>query len=109
MDLNTAKLVIGDSSMSDDEVSVLLLKAKRLAQNQYFWHPEDQPTDDELDAFYERYEFEICSIAREIKSSDARGGLTAFSELGVSRTWGKTGTESISSALAAIPCKSYVI
>ena len=108
MDLNTARTIIGDSSLSDDEVSVLLLKAKKLAKNHYFWHPEDNPTDDELNGFYERYEFEIYDIAKSISQSDARGGLTEFSELGVTRRWGKTGTESINASVAAIQPKTYI-
>nr|DAY20480.1 MAG TPA: hypothetical protein [Caudoviricetes sp.] len=108
MDLNTAKKVIGDTSLSDDEVSVLLLKAKKLARNQHFWKPDDNPTDEQLENFYDRYEFEIYDIAKSVQQYDARGGLTEFSELGVTRRWGKTGTESINASVASIPPKTYI-
>ena len=108
MDLNTARTIIGDSSLSDNEVSVLLLKAKNLARNQHFWKPDDNPTDEQLENFYDRYEFEIYDIAKSVSQSDARGGLTEFSELGVTRKWGKTGTESVNASVAAIPPKTYI-
>lgn len=108
MDLKTARTIIGDSSMSDDEVSALILKAQKLAKNQHFWHPDDNPTDDELNGFYDRYEFEIYDIAKNIQQSDARGGLKEFSELGVTRKWGESGTESINASVAAIPPKTYI-
>ncbi len=109
MDLTTARTIIGDSSLSDDEVSVLLLRAKKLAKNQHFWHSEDNPTDDELEGFYERYEFEIYDIAKSISQSDARGGLKEFSELGVTRKWGESGTESVNASVEAIPPKTYIV
>lgn len=108
MDLKTARTIIGDSSMSDDEVSALILKAQKLAKNQHFWKPDDHPTDEQLENFYDRYEFEIYDIAKSIQQSDARGGLTEFSELGVTRRWGKTGTESVNAAVASIPPKTYI-
>ena len=108
MDLNTARTIIGDSSLSDNEVSVLLLKAKKLARNQHFWKPDDNPIDEQLENFYDRYEFEFYDIAKSVSQSDARGGLTEFSELGVTRKWGKTGTESVNASVAAIPPKTYI-
>ena len=108
MDIKTAKTIIGDTALTDETVSALILKAQKLAKNQHFWHPDDNPSDPELERFYDRYEFEIYDIAKEIYSSDSRDGLTSFSELGVSRTWGKTGKESVSAAVASIPAKTYV-
>ena len=63
MDLNTAKKIIGDVSMSDEDVSVLIQRAQKLAKNQHFWKTDDNPTDAELEAFYNRYEYEIYEIA----------------------------------------------
>lgn len=108
MDLNTAKKIIGDVSMSDEDVSVLIQRAQKLAKNQHFWKTDDNPTDAELEAFYNRYEYEIYEIARGIQSSDARGGLREFSELGVTRKWGESGTESVNAAVAVIPPKTYI-
>lgn len=109
MDLNMAKTIIGDNTLSDEAVSVLLERAKRLAKNQRYWHPDDNPTEEELDAFYERYQFEIYDIAKEVHSSNERGDLIAFSELGVTRKWGKSGKDSLNSVLAAIQPKTYLI
>lgn len=108
MDLTTAKAILNDDTLSDEEVSVLLQRAKKLAKNQHFWKPDDNPTDAELEAFYDRYEFEIYDIMKNIVSADARGGLKEFSELGVTRKWGETGTESLTSAVSVIPAKTYV-
>ncbi|MBR3645988.1 MAG: hypothetical protein IKN54_06180 [Lachnospiraceae bacterium] len=110
MDIKTARIIIGDSDLTDDEVSVLLNRAKKLAKNHYFWHPSDNPSDEELNAFYERYEYEIYDVAREVYSAAARDGLKQFTELGVTRVWGLTGQESVNQVLAAniIP-KTYTM
>lgn len=109
MDLNTAKTIIADDTLSDDEVSVLIQRAQKLAKNQHFWKSDDKPTDAELETFYDRYEYEIYEIAKGIQSSDARGGLREFSELGVTRKWGDSGTESINAAVSVIPPKTYIV
>lgn len=109
MDLNTAKTIIADDTLSDDEVSVLIQRAQKLAKNQHFWKNDDNPTDAELEAFYARYEFEIYDIAKEVRSAASRGGLKEFSELGVTRKWGETGAESINTAVSAIPPKTYIM
>lgn len=108
MDVNTAQLIIKDDTLSESDISILLKKAQRLAVNQHFWAPDDVPTEEQLTAFYERYEFEIYDIAKAINSDDARDGLKSFTELGVQRTWGKTGKETIDSAISAIPPKTYI-
>lgn len=108
MDINTARTIIGNDSLTDDDVSALLLRAKRLAKNQHYWGPDDEPGEVELERFYDRYEFEIYDIAKEVYSSATRGGLKQFSELGVTRVWGGSGSETISRAISAIPPKTYV-
>jgi len=108
VDLNTARTIIGDADLTNDELTVLLLKARRLAANHYFWAPDDNPTEKQLNNFYDRYEFEIYDVAKEVHSGDSRQGLTSHTELGITMTWGKTGKESVDSALSAIPTKTYV-
>ena len=110
MSIETAKTIIGDDDLSDKEVSVLLDRAKKLAKNHYFWHPDDNPTDEELEAFYDRYEYEIYDLAREVYSATSRDGLKQFTELGVTRVWRLTGQESITATLnATIIPKTYTM
>lgn len=108
MDANTAKKIIDDDALTDNDISVLLDRAKKKAVNQHFWKSDDIPTEPMLEVFYARYEFEIYDIAKAIYSNDSRDGLKAYSELGVSRTWGETGKETVDKAVAAIPPKTYV-
>jgi len=109
MDIDVARRIIGNDDLSDDDVSALLLRAQKLAKNQHYWKPDDDPEKVELERFYERYEYEIYDIAKEVYSSNSRGGLKEFSELGVTRKWGGSGSETVSLALAAIPPKTYVV
>lgn len=110
MDIETAKIIISDSDLSDMEVSVLLNRAKKLAKNHYFWHPKDYPTEEELEAFYDRYEFAIYDIAKEIHDAASRDGLKQFTELGVTRVWGLSGQESVTNVLnATIIPKTYTM
>lgn len=110
MDINKAKTIIGDSDLTDDEVSILLERAKKLAKNHYFWHSKDNPTEEELAWFYDRYEFEIYDIAKEIYSATSRDGLKQFTELGVTRVWGLSGQESIDNVLnSCIIPKTYTM
>jgi len=108
VDLTTARVIIGDTGITDEELTVLLLRARKLAVNQHFWAPDDNPTEEQLASFYDRYEFEIYDVAKEMRSSDSRKGLTSHTELGIALTWGKTGKESVDAALSAIPPKTYV-
>ena len=108
MDINTARTIIGNDSLTDDDVSALLLRAQKLAVNQRYWKPDDNPEKAELERFYDRYEFEIYDIAREVYSSNSRGGLKQFSELGVTRIWGGSGSETVNAAISAIPPKTYI-
>lgn len=110
MDINTARKIIGDGDLTDDEVSVLLNHAKKLAKNHYFWHEKDNPSDEELAAFYDRYEYEIYNVARELYSAASRDGLKQFTELGVTRVWGLSGQESVTQVLnATIIPKTYTL
>lgn len=109
MDSTTAALIINDDTLTDEQLEVLLLRAQALAINHYFWKLDDTPTDDEKEAFLAKYEYEIYDVAKAMNSDDARDGLTSHTELGISRTWGETGKESIGKALASIPRKAYVI
>lgn len=107
MDIRTAKVIIDDPTLTDEKLSVLLLKAKRLALNHYFWKLDRPPTDEQTDAFLTKYEFEIYDVARAMNKDDARDGEVSHSELGITRTWGETGKQTIDKALSAIPRKAY--
>lgn len=107
MDKETAKAIINDDTLADEDLAVLLLKAQKLALNHYFWKLDRPPTDEQKEAFLTKYEFEIYDVARAVNSDDARNGEVSHSELGVTRTWGKTGKESVSEALGVIPRKAY--
>ena len=110
MSIAILKTIIGDSDLTDKQLSVLLERAKKLAKNHYFWHHDDIPTEEELNAFYDRYEYEIYDIANEIYSAMSRDGLKQFTELGVTRVWGLSGQESISAVLnATIIPKTYTL
>lgn len=108
MDICTAKIVIDDPTLSDDAISILIIRARKKAANHHFWGANDNPSEEELNCFYNRYEMEIYDLAKAINSSDSRDGLISYSELGVNRSWGKTGKETIEDALSAIPPKTYV-
>lgn len=102
-------VILDDSTLSEDEISVLLERAEKLAVNHYFWKPDDDPTDTELSRFYNKYEFEIYEVAKALNSDSARDGETQHTELGITRVWGKTGKEGVDDALSSIPVRSYVI
>ena len=102
MDINTLRKIIDDSDISDDSLFVLLERAKKIAKNHYFWHPEDVPTAEQLEAFYDRYEYEIYDIAKEIHDVGAREGLKQFTELGVTRVWNYGGMDSVMSVVNAL-------
>ena len=109
MDTDTARIIIGDDTLSDDDLEVLLLKAQTMAVNHYYWKHDDIPTDEQIEAFTEKYEFEIYDFAKAMNSDMARDGLTSHTELGISRTWGETGQVSVGKALSSIPRKAYMI
>lgn len=107
MDIRTAKAIVDDATLTDEKLSVLLMKAQRLAINHYFWKLDRPPTNEQTEAFLTKYEFEIYDIVKALNSDDARGGEVSHSELGVTRTWGETGKQTIDKALSAIPRKAY--
>jgi hypothetical protein len=109
MDFEIAKKIVNDETLDDENLSVLLLKAQKLAVNQYFWKVDDIPTDEQKQAFLDKYEFEIYELVKALNADDARGGLVSHTELGITRQWGETGEVSIQKALAKIPRKAYVI
>jgi len=106
---DTLAIILDDSTLSEDQVSVLLARAEKLAVNHHYWKPDDNPTSTELTRFYDRYEYEIYEIAKAINSDSARDGETQHTELGITRVWGKTGKEGVDAALNSIPVRSYVI
>ena len=109
MSIETLKTIIGDSEITDEQLSVLLERAKKKAVNHYFWGVDDNPTSEELDKFYERYEFEIYDIAKTMVDSDSRDGLKRYVELGITREWETGGDKAVEEALSAIIPKTYVM
>ena len=107
MNAKLLKVILDDETLTDEQITVLLMKAQKQAANQHFWADDDEPTE-ELERFYKRYEFEIYDLAKAINSDDARGGLVSHTELGVTRNWGQTGKKDIEIALSKIPPKTYV-
>lgn len=108
MDANVLKVILDDETLTDSQIAVLLTKTQKQAANHHFWADFDNPTEEELERFYNRYEFEIYDLAKAINSDDARDGLVSHTELGVSRNWGQTGKKDIEVALSKIPPKTYV-
>lgn len=108
LDANVLKVILDDETLTDSQIAVLLTRAKRQAANQHFWADFDNPTEEELEQFYDRYEFEIYDLAKAVNSDDSRDGLVSHTELGVARNWGQTGKKDIEAALSKIPPKTYV-
>ena len=108
MDIQTFKTVLGDNSISDDDATVLLNRAKKKAANHYFWQSDDRPSEDELNAFYDRYEYEIYDVGKAFVDNDSRDGLKRYVELGITREWESGGEKAIEEALSAIIPKTYV-
>jgi hypothetical protein len=109
MNLEVAKKIVSDATLSDDDLFILILKAQREATNHHFWKMDDIPTDEQKEAFLSKYEFEIYDIAKAMNSDDARDGEVSHTELGVSRSWGETGNVTVQKALSKIPRKAYVM
>ena len=108
MSIDTLRTIIGESELTDEQLAVLLDRAKKKAVNHYFWGVDDNPTEDELEVFYDRYEYEIYDVAKAMVDSDSRDGLKRYVELGVTREWETGGEKAIESALSAIIPKTYV-
>lgn len=109
MDVEALRVIVNDPTLTDAQLAVLLLKAQNEAINHYFWKADDIPTEEQKEKFLSKYEFEIYDIVRAMNSDDARDGQISHSELGVSRSWGETGRESVLKALAVLPKKAYVL
>lgn len=107
--IDTLKAIMNDDTVDQQQLYVLLERAKKLAKNQYFWHKDDIPTEEELEAFYERYEYEIYDIAVAINADSARDGEIRHEELGVVRVWDKGGSDAVKSVVSAIVPKTYIL
>lgn len=108
MNIETFKLILGDTSMTDEQLEALLERAKRLAINHHWWKEDDDPTDEEIENFINRYAYEIYDVAKTIVDVAKRDGLKQFSELGVTRVWQTGGDKAIETSLDKIPTKTYV-
>ena len=109
MSIETLKSLMEDTDLSDDQLSVLLEQAKRRAVNHHFWKQDDEPSVDDLMKFYTRYEFEIYNVAKALDTASARDGETQHTELGITRVWGRSGEQSVTESLEAIPTKTYIV
>ena len=108
MNIGVLEEILNDETLTCNQITILLEKAKKQAANQHFWADFDNPTEEELEQFYNRYEYEIYDLAKAINSDDARDGLVSHTELGTTRNWGQTGKKDIEIALSKIPPKTYV-
>ena len=108
LNIETFKSVLGETSASDKQLETLLERAKRKAINHYWWKTDDTPTDEEIENFINRYEYEIYDLAKTVLDVASRNGLKQFSELGVTRVWGVDGDTAIENALGELPVKTYV-
>ena len=108
MDVETFRTILGNTSMTDEQLELQLERAQRRAINHYFWKEDDIPTEEEKENFINRYEFEIYDIAKTIIDVSSRSGLKSFSELGVSRVWQNESDKAVEDALSSIPVKTYV-
>ena len=109
MSIDTLKIILGETTMTDEQLIILLERAKRKAINHYFWKPDDNPTDEEIENFINRYEFEIYDLAKTVLDIASRSGLKQFSELGVTRVWQDSSDKELEQALSQIPVKTYVM
>ena len=108
MSIETFKTILGETTLTDEQLEVILERAKRKALNHYFWKSDDNPTDEEKENFIDRYEFEIYDLAKTVLDVASRNGLKQFSELGVTRVWQSGGDKAVEDSLSQIPVKTYV-
>jgi len=108
MSVETFKVILGETSLTDEQLEIMLERAKRKAINHYFWREDDNPTDEEIENFIDRYEYEIYDLAKTVITVASRNGLKQFSELGVTRVWESGGDKEVEDALSAIPVQTYV-
>ena len=108
LNVETFKAILGNTSLTDEQLEVMLERAKRKAINHYWWKEDDNPTDDDIENFTSRYEYEIYDLAKAMIDVDSRDGLKQFSELGVTRVWESGGDKTLENALNAIPVQTYV-
>lgn len=108
MNVETFKVIIGETSFTDEQLEILLDRAVHKALNHYFWKIDDNPTDEEKENFINRYEYEIYDLAKTVMDVAKRNGLKQFSELGVTRVWQSGGEKAVEDSLSQIPVKTYV-
>lgn len=108
LNVETFKLILGETTYTDEQLEILLERAKRKAINHFWWKEDDAPTDEEIENFTNRYEYEIYDLAKTTIDVASRNGLKQFSELGVTRVWESGGDKEIENALNAIPVQTYV-
>ena len=97
------------SDIDEESASILLNRAKKLAVNHYWWGINDIPTDEEIERFCKRYEYEIYDVAKALQSDADHDGEISHTELGITRVWSKGNSSSsvVTEALGAIPAKTY--
>ena len=45
MNAKLLKVILDDETLTDEQITVLLMKAQKQAANQHFWADDDEPTD----------------------------------------------------------------
>ena len=108
MNIETFKAILGETTLTDEQLEIMLERASRKAINHYFWKSDDVPTDEEKENFINRYEYEIYDLAKTVIEVAQRNGLKQFSELGVTRVWQSGGDKAVEESLSQIPVKTYV-
>lgn len=109
-DYDKAAEIIGDDSLTENDVMSLVDRAERRALNYYFWSEDERPSDEQKDAFLEMHEYDIYEIASTLVNSIERGGLVSHTELGITDNWGKSGSQSVDEILGfLIGRKTYVV
>ena len=96
------------SDMTEEDANILLQRAARLAINWYWWGANDKPTEEEIEDFLGKYEFEIYDVAKAMQSDADHDGEISHTELGITRVWSKSDNQTVvDKALSALPRKTY--
>ena len=58
MNAKLLKVILDDETLTDEQITVLLMKAQKQAAKKQLWADDYEPTEEELERFYKRYEYE---------------------------------------------------
>ena len=108
MNIETFKKILKDTSLDDEQLEIMLDRAKKIAVNHFWWREDDEPLESDIERFVNKYEFEIYDIAKAMHESASRDGMKQFTELGVTRIWDSGGDKAVQDAINVIPVNTYV-